>query len=91
MFWTIGVLLTIGNERVAISRIVVELEQKFCAVSSITYDWPTWIPTQPPVWEIGPVRSGRLEQEDTFCTLIKNWTGMLLIGVVEVELTKSSI
>jgi hypothetical protein len=32
-----------------------------------------------------------LEQEDTFCTLIKNWTGTLLIGVVEVELTKSSI
>ncbi len=86
-----GVLITIGKESVAISWIVVELGQKFWAVNSIIYVWPTWIPTQPPIWETGPVRRGRVEQDELPRTLIRNWTGTLLRGVTDVELTKSSI
>ena len=90
---TIGVLTTIGNESVAISLMVTEVPQKLWAISWTVYVWPTWIPTQSLVVcdELALVRSGGVEHDGTLLTLIRNWTGILLIGVIEFESRKSSI
>jgi hypothetical protein len=39
VFWTIGLLITLGKESVAISWIVVEFGQNCLAVSSMGYSW----------------------------------------------------
>jgi hypothetical protein len=90
VFRTIAVLITFRNESVTISSMVVEFEQLCSAISCMLYGWPTKTPTHWPDSVTGPVRRGE-EQGALFCTLIKNWTEILLSGSFDWESTKSSI
>ena len=83
----IGVtLITFDTESVAISLIVVVFGQKFSTVSSISYGWSIHWPNR--ITE--PVRRGA-GHVLAFCTLIKNWTGILLSGPTTGPSRKSSI